>query len=297
MKAITTLKFIKSHPLTKRKVLKAILRILKWQISSRMIDGSIVFNWIEDSKFIVKRGDTGLTGNIYSGLHEFYEMGFLLHFLREDDLFLDVGANVGSYTILAGKVNGSRCISIEPIESTFRRLKLNIVVNSLEERIQILKCGTGEKSKTVGFTHNLDTMNHVVEQIPENSSSITKIEIRKIDEILEGQCPSLIKIDVEGYEVPTLTGAEKTLQNTILKAIIIETNGSGKQYGYNDEEILTLLRRYNFTPFHYNPITRELFKLNGKSIQSGNTLFLRDEETVRERLHSAKKIIVNGTEF
>ena len=43
------------------------------------------------------------------------------------------------------------------------------------------------------------------------------------------QCPSLIKIDVEGYENEVINGAEKTLENQSLKAIIIELNGSGSR--------------------------------------------------------------------
>jgi len=43
------------------------------------------------------------------------DMGFLLHFLRKDDLFLDVGANIGSYTVLAGGAVGAKSISFEPV--------------------------------------------------------------------------------------------------------------------------------------------------------------------------------------
>ena len=44
---------------------------------------------------------TGATGNIYCGLYEFLDMAFLLHFLRNGDLFGDIGSNIGSYTVLA----------------------------------------------------------------------------------------------------------------------------------------------------------------------------------------------------
>jgi hypothetical protein len=37
-----------------------------------------------------------VTGNIYCGLHEFADMGFVLHFLRPGDLFVDVGANIAA---------------------------------------------------------------------------------------------------------------------------------------------------------------------------------------------------------
>jgi hypothetical protein len=39
---------------------------------------------------------TGATQNLYCELHEYNDMAFLLHFLREEDSFADVGANIGS---------------------------------------------------------------------------------------------------------------------------------------------------------------------------------------------------------
>ena len=48
-------------------------------------------------------GMTGATGNVYCGLHEFEDMALVLHALRPRDLFVDVGANVGSYTVLGGQ--------------------------------------------------------------------------------------------------------------------------------------------------------------------------------------------------
>ena len=60
-------------------------------------------------------------------------MGFLLHVLRSEDLFVDVGANVGSYTILACSVVGARGISFEPVPSTYKRLVENMRLNHLDE--------------------------------------------------------------------------------------------------------------------------------------------------------------------
>ena len=62
---------------------------------------------------------TGATGNIYTGLHEFEDMMFLLHLLRPGDIFVDAGANIGSYTVLASAVVGAKSISFEPVPPLF----------------------------------------------------------------------------------------------------------------------------------------------------------------------------------
>jgi len=73
----------------------------------------------------------GATGNIYVGLHEFEQMAFLLHCLRSEDIFIDVGANVGSYTVLASAAVGAKTIAFEPIESEYNGLMANIELNGI----------------------------------------------------------------------------------------------------------------------------------------------------------------------
>ena len=82
------------HPLNRDHKLKALVRFARWQIASRILGQDVAYEWISGAKFFARTGETGLTGNIYCGLHEFEEMGFLLHLLRPDDLFVDVAGNV-----------------------------------------------------------------------------------------------------------------------------------------------------------------------------------------------------------
>jgi hypothetical protein len=91
-----TFEIIFKHPLTKNQRVAAYMRWLRWQVGSRITPGSTVVDFAGGTRLLAKPGMTGATGNIYCGLHECHDMGFLLHFLRKDDLFLDVGANIGS---------------------------------------------------------------------------------------------------------------------------------------------------------------------------------------------------------
>lgn len=111
-----------NHELVKKSKIKAIARFISWQVKSRIKDRDFVHVWISGSKFYVRNGETGLTQNIYVGLHEFEDMCFLMHVLRENDLFIDIGANSGSYSILAGAVCRAKVISIEPVQTTYQRL-------------------------------------------------------------------------------------------------------------------------------------------------------------------------------
>ena len=153
-------RFVASHPLTQKSKLRALFRVLRWQIWSRFRKET-VFPWIGGTKLVIERGMTGATGNIYVGLHEFIDMIFLLHFLRPGDLFLDVGANVGSYTILASGVCKARTAAFEPDPDTARHLMTNIQVNSLNNIVTVYEVVVGAEDATVRFTLGLDTVNQV----------------------------------------------------------------------------------------------------------------------------------------
>jgi FkbM family methyltransferase len=232
---------------------------------------------------------TGATGNLYCGLHDFCDMGFLLHFLRADDVFIDVGANVGSYTILASAEIGARTISIEPVPSTFAFLKKNVLLNNVDRLVEALNIGLAGKSGSIKFTRSLDTVNHVATS---GETDVIEVHIATLDKIAKGITPCLIKIDVEGYEYEVLRGAYRTLAESSLQGIIIELNGSGKRYGFDDDDVHQQLMHNDFSPFNYDPLTRVLSPIN--TFGSHNTIYIRDIDFVSQRVRGARKIKVSG---
>ena len=228
---------------------------------------------------------TGATGNLYCGLHEFEEMGFLLHFLKPNDLFVDVGANVGTYTILASSHIGCNTITFEPISATYKRLLNNIAINHIESKVSAYNIGVGAERKILKFTDGLDTVNHVIGE-KENIKSV-EVDVNTLDSFLPEHQVALLKIDVEGYETEVLKGAENLFAEGRVKAVIIELNGSGRMYGFEDEDIHKKLLKYGFKPFRYNPFTRELSAI--PSFGQANTIYLkewRDAEAIVRNAHS-----------
>ncbi|MDK9708680.1 MAG: FkbM family methyltransferase [Desulforhopalus sp.] len=290
------IKLIANHPLNRGHKLSSVIHFIKWQIGSRLVSGAIVYDWVNGSKFLVRNGETGLTGNIYVGLHEFPDMGFLLHFLRAEDLFVDIGANVGSYTILACAAVGSRGVAFEPVPNTYKRLVENVRLNHLEEKVKCINKGLGVQQGTITFTSDSDTMNHVL-AFGEQCDNTINVEVAAVDTALQGELPSLIKIDVEGYETSVLNGSQKILNNQMLHAVIMELNGNGSRYGFDESQIIDLMYNYGFETFSYNPFSRTLINLNGKNSGLGNTLFIRNKSFVVDRLKTAPKVTVHGWEF
>src|SRR5437868_5193159 len=116
---------------------------------------------------------TGATGNLYCGLHEYSDMSFVLHLLRKEDAFADIGANIGSYTVLASGHVGARSFAFEPVASTFENLLKNVSLNNISDRVRSYNIALGAKAGTVDFTTGLDTVNHVVQDNQESSTKVT----------------------------------------------------------------------------------------------------------------------------
>ncbi|WP_287963479.1 FkbM family methyltransferase [Alcanivorax sp.] len=292
MSPLDIIKFIVNHPLNRDHKINSIIRFLKWQIGSRLVQGDIVYDWVNGSKFLVKTGETGITGNIYTGLHEFYDMGFLLHVLRPEDLFIDIGANVGSYTILACSAVGARGIAFEPVPSTYNRLLENMRLNHLDGQVKCLNEAVGNQKGIIAFTSDGDTTNHAL-STEEQCDNVVNVNVTSLDVALNGESPALMKIDVEGFETPVIEGAQETLKKQSLHSVIMELNGSGERYGFNESQLLELMFDYGFETYSYNPIGRTLINIKGKNLDSGNTLFIRDKALVEERIRSAASVFVN----
>lgn len=273
-------RFICSHPLTRTSKLRAFLRILQWQIRSRFRE-EVLFPWIAGTKLVISRGMTGATGNIYVGLHEFVDMIFLLHFLRPGDLFIDIGANVGGYTILASGVCKARTAAFEPDPETAEHLIKNIQINELNDIVIVHEVAVGAEEKTVRFTLGLDAVNQVAGPEVKN---VRLVPQRRLDDVLAGQNPIMMKMDIEGYEEEALRGAEDVLSNNALMVIELETVSE------NTEQ---MLKSHGFKRMYYDPY-RRLIATQPFDVASSNALFVRNSNFVRIRVREAAKVRVLG---
>lgn len=278
---IATLDFIARHPLSSKRFLRAVMRYARWQIVSRVVN-EVEFSWIEKSKLIVRRGMTGATGNIYCGLHEFVEMAFLLHLLQPNDLFVDVGANIGSYTVLASSTCGARTISVEPDPGSAHWLRRNVEVNGIDGLVTVIEAALSRQPGYARFTVGLDTTNRLAN---DDDTDAQVVRVTTLDECLHQMNPALIKLDVEGSEAQVLAGGRDCLRNPSLLAVQIETV---------DESVQEFLEGLGFRRAAYNPFTRRLSE-GAPEIPSPNTLFVRNFVGCRERIDVARSRKIMGS--
>lgn len=210
-----------THPMAKRQPVRTIGRILRWQLFGPRYQ-PIPVEFGQSSKLLVKKGMAGATGNVYYGLHEFDEMIFLLKVLRQSDLFVDIGANIGSYSVLIANEVGCRVKSFEPNPTTFRALVENIKLNDLFSVCETHQKGVGADSGNIGFTDGLDTVNHV--EFKAGAIEVPIVALDDLDWTFDGSI--YMKIDVEGFESFVIDGGEKLFSSGKVALMMMELNGS-----------------------------------------------------------------------
>ena len=109
-------------------------------------------------------GKPGSPKTFIAGFTNFQRWVFVLHFLRPEDRFIDVGANAGVYSVLAAGGPGASGIAVEPVPSTFRRLKQQLAANQLTKLVSARNVGVGATSGALYFTTDSDTMNRIVDE-------------------------------------------------------------------------------------------------------------------------------------
>ena len=284
-------KFIAQHPLNANHKLLALTNFFSWQIATRILKRKVIVPWVDDSMFITGLGETGLTGNLYAGFMEYEDMIFLLHALQPIETFVDVGANIGAYTILASKVVQSKSIAFEPLPDTADRLKDQMQINRIDAVVDIRNMGVGDKKGSLFFTNNNDTVNKV--SLAGKGKNTTMVNVSTLDTELTKNNQYFFKIDVEGFEYNVIEGASEVLSTNNVSAIIIELNGSGDEFGHSNDDIHKKLLSFGFISVTYEPKARTLTKLESYNKNGGNTIYVKDIALIAERCKSAPKRVVH----
>jgi len=137
--------------------------------------------------------------------------------LKEDSVFMDVGANVGAYLFtLENHLKPENILAFEPNQQLFKRLgrlfpKVNLFSVALSDISTIAEFKipviNGEKVHTRG------TLQTSIKEKNEEKTILQKVEVKPLDELnINLKRLDFIKIDVEGNEMQTLRGAKKTIE-------------------------------------------------------------------------------------
>jgi FkbM family methyltransferase len=206
---------------------------------------------------------------------------FLTEFLKNADVMVDVGSNIGILSLLAAKAVGpeGRVIAIEAHPLTYRALLENLRLNGITN-VSPVNCAVGREDGTVRFSDRIDDDWNKID----DKNGQIEVQQHKLDDVCAGlDHIDVLKIDVEGYELPVLEGGENMLKRT--KCILLECWASHTEvFGYQPKDLVKFLEDRSFTGFALTESADSMFlsPLPTTYDQSGleNFVFVRRAESL-----------------
>ena len=198
-----------------------------------------------------------------------------------DDILVDIGANVGMYTIWAAATRGVRVYAFEPESQNFALLNRNVYTNNLRDKVTTYCVALSDTAGfstlfLAGFTaggsgHSYaEDVDHNLK--PRRATHLQGSYAAPLDSLIaQGvlPVPTHIKIDVDGFEHRVIAGARETLKNPALKSILVEINSLLPEHRAIVEELEALGFSYA------DEQVKAARRTEGPSVGVGNYVFRR----------------------
>lgn len=285
--ALDTLQYIWSHPNSQGRQWPAISQFFRWQAHKRLRGTPLSYELVPDVQLMCHRDSYSAAAALYCGLYDYDDMNFLLRYLRPEDSFLDVGANIGIYSLLAAsKIKTGSIHSFEALPQNHERLKANLELNRFH---QVQTYGLAVSDRPGQIQLNLaegDSMPFISHETSENQITVST---DTLDHLLASQVDdslTLGKIDIEGAELLAFKGATQLLQRQLPKVWILEITDGVRHFGYGKEELVDFLAGFGYGLYGYSADSNQLMPLQLEAQQGKNVLAIAEDALgfVRQRL-------------
>ncbi|MFA6361484.1 MAG: FkbM family methyltransferase [Candidatus Shapirobacteria bacterium] len=230
------------------------------KLEKAKIFGKYNFYYLPDDKYVGQR--------IALEKYEPYETELILRQVKSGDIIVDVGANIGYYTILlADKVGKSgKVYAFEPDSTNFEILEKNIKANNLEN-VVVIKTAVGSKNETKTLYKSVENLGdhklfndqflisnvETIQNPPvgKPTSSLKKggslktetVKIIKLDDYLKNIKIDLMKIDTQGWEPEVFVGAKKTIERDLPIIFFEYSPASYKLAKLSEMEMMSWLKK------------------------------------------------------
>lgn len=278
-----TIQYIWQHPNCRNQKFRSIARFFQWQLYKRLIGQQYDLQLLPNLKIRCYDNSASASAALYCGLYDYHEMNFLLRYLRSEDYFIDIGANIGIYTLLAASViQSGEIFSFEALSRNYDRLVENLALNQLNQviahRVAISDCEAtaflelGDQDSTASITDQIDPTNAIL--VPTTTLNTIFRDIlndQKLGRLTLG------KMDIEGGELKALQGATSLLQKSLPPVWIIEIlNGSDQKANHYSTNVVSFLEAYHYHLYEYDADTNNLTPTSLEQHHGNNFLAIAD---------------------
>lgn len=277
------------HPGNRNRRVRAVFRFVWWQIHKRLIKSPTTVRVGATRRFKVVCDSPFSSMVVYNRLPEWDEMNFLLRFLRPTDGFLDIGANVGFYTVLASTiVTEGPLLAFEANPRNTDVLRDQVELNQLANA-EVFGNALGNSTGQLSFFDSGRETGSIAGDKDPGAKLIT-VPCKRLDDCLgERSLPDCVvaKMDVEGCEALVLEGATGTMQGGRIAVWLFELNEIAlRKHDASGDKLLGIFSHHGYSIHYWDEERQRL----GKKGDEGDTdrenyLACRDVDSVRARLN------------
>jgi FkbM family methyltransferase len=252
---------------------RAIARHMRWQYL-KALDRFPLEQPFSRSRIIAAHRRCGVSALINSqGLYDYDNMNLLHLMLADGGTYFDVGANIGSYTLLASEHPLVRAVAFEPHPKTCALLRANVDLNR-RANVLVVNAALGSRDALMALTDAAGSaVNH---RVADGSPNSIPVQCLRADTFCaaHGLQPRFVKLDVEGFEHDVLVGFGDYLRAVDL--LLIEMNGLSDARAVSHAETHALLIANDLRgPFRFEFDTRSFYPNDGPAAQDSVYLSAR----------------------
>jgi FkbM family methyltransferase len=234
----SVLRYAWTHPANAGRRPAAVLRLLRYHARARLLGRRSIARLGDSSRLWVDLHRTAAAMVLYANPPDVPEMTAWRRVLRPGQVFVDVGANVGTYTLWAAEL-GAEVISLEPAADAFALLRENLALNGYAARA--IQAAAGAACGTARFTAGQDAGNRLDPAGPVQTRVVT------VDSLIGDRVVAGMKVDVEGHELDVLRGCAAALAGRRIRMIQLEWNmASQLALGTDRQPVADLLATHGY---------------------------------------------------
>ena len=284
---LQSLLFLFKSPYNKKYPIFALKRFVEWKIIKLFKLSNYKKTIWENRKIFLNHDSFQCMWLMYNWMVDWEEFNLIKDFVNAKSCCLDVGANMGFYTIWFSKFTND-IYAFEPNSKNYLRLNKNVFANNANEYIRTFNIAVGDLNGEVSFTTNLDGENHIsLKHIEENNT----VDCKRLDTILSENMiaeVSYLKIDVEGFELEVLKGLGKYIAEKKIAIIQIEINKTISNSGSSVQHLLEFISNNDLQLCSYSVMEKQL-KIELYYKERENYFLVFDINAVNEKIFQSPK--------